>query len=203
MWKLKSSFYEILTWFSHLQAWNIKCIPPIICVKLRCKFIYFCITIISLFCIYFVVYIFVGFVTETEPFTTEPRFFKPKPKPNPNRRLRFSILKTGDIWLRFRFYLKTGPNRPMLSPTSNIPHHLLNLLWLLVFLISARVSVLHKMKWSCTAFFFMSTNRSRLRRVLKSFLINKLIITYILRVLISLLRILFLIYNFVGITHIN
>ena len=44
----------------------------------------------------------------------------------------------------------------------------------------------------------MATNRSRLRRVLKSFLINKLIITYILRVLISLLRILFLIYNFVG-----
>ena len=82
--------------------------------------------------------------------------------------------------------------------SSNIPHHLLNLLWLLVFLISVRVSVLHKVKWSCTAFFFMSTNRSRLRRVLKSFLINKLIITYILRVLISLLRILFLIYNFVG-----
>ena len=44
-------------------------------------------------------------------------FFKPKPEPNPNRRLRFSILKTEDIRLRFRFYPETEPNRPMLSPT--------------------------------------------------------------------------------------
>ena len=42
-----------------------------------------------------------------------------KPKPNPNRWLRFSILKTEDIWLRFRFYPETEPNRPTLSPTPN------------------------------------------------------------------------------------
>ena len=38
--------------------------------------------------------------------------FKPKPNPKLNRRLRFSILKTEDIWLRFRFYPETEPNRP-------------------------------------------------------------------------------------------
>ena len=72
--------------------------------------------LICLIHILFFILIFVGFVTETEPIITEPGFFKPKPKPNPNRRLRFSILKTEDIWLRFRFYPETEPNRPTLSP---------------------------------------------------------------------------------------
>ena len=74
--------------------------------------------LICLVCILFFNFMIAGFVTETEPIITEPAFFKPKPNPNPNRRLRFSISGTEDIWLRFRFYHETEPNRPMLSPST-------------------------------------------------------------------------------------
>ena len=75
--------------------------------------------LVCLVCILFFILLFIDFITETEPITTEPGFIKPKPKSNPYPWLRFSILKTEDIWLRFRFHPETEPNRPMLSPTRN------------------------------------------------------------------------------------
>ena len=67
----------------------------------------------------FLIFIYCGSKTETEPFETEPRFFETETDPTVRLRLRFSILKTEHLRFRLRFYPKTAPIRTVLSPNAS------------------------------------------------------------------------------------
>ena len=67
----------------------------------------------------FLIFIYCGSKTETEPFETEPRFFETETDPTVRLRLRFSILKTEHLRFRLRFYPKTAPIRTVLSPSDH------------------------------------------------------------------------------------
>ena len=66
----------------------------------------------------FLIFIYCGFKTETEPFETELRFSETETDSAVRLRLRFSILKTEHLRFRLRFYPKIAPIRAVLSPTA-------------------------------------------------------------------------------------